>query len=212
MTQPGYDALAQRYADTFPNAYQTALERHTMHAFADLVTAADLSGVVVDVGCGIGHVTADLADRGVPILGVEPSRPMLSLARDAHPDCEFVCDDALLASLPADLPIAAIVARFSLIHVPPQAVDDVLASWARRITPNGLLLVAAQCTDDATVTEFDHAVAPAWRWHPDHLSHTLRAAGFAEAWRVIARADSRREFARFDEVHLTARRMPPTAG
>ncbi|GAA1481596.1 hypothetical protein GCM10009624_20360 [Gordonia sinesedis] len=156
MTQPGYDALAQLYADTFPNAYLTPLERHTMHTFADLVTATAPDGRIVDVGCGIGHITADLARFGRPVIGVDPSPHMLSLARDAHPECEFACDDAHLDTLAPDRPIAAIVARFSLIHVPPDTAVGVLARWSARIEPGGLLLVATQCADDEPVVEFDH--------------------------------------------------------
>lgn len=208
MTQPGYDALARLYADTFPDAYLTPLEQHTMHAFADLVAVTGPDGQIADVGCGLGHITADLARFGRPVIGVDPSTHMLSLAREAHPECEFACDDAFLDSLAPDRPIAAIVARFSLIHVPPDTAARVLARWSARIQPGGLLLVATQCADDEPVVEFDHAVAPAWRWHPDHLAETVRDAGFDELWRVVARPDG--ELHRFAEVHLAARQARRT--
>ncbi len=70
MTQPGYEALADRYAAMFSRPYQSPIERH---AVAALVERIDSPGVVVDVGCGLGHVTADLAHRG---LDDETSRKM----------------------------------------------------------------------------------------------------------------------------------------
>jgi len=44
-------------------------------------------------------------------------------------------------------PIAAIVARFSLIHVPPDEVADILRSWAARLRTGAPVLIAAQSSD-----------------------------------------------------------------
>lgn len=203
MDQPGYDALAELYAETFPNPYLTPLERHAVHAFADAVREQSTAGVVVDVGCGPGHVTADLVSLGLSAVGVDPSSAMLAIARDSYPNLTFLDDDATLCDAAADLPIAAILARFSLIHSPPSEVADVLALWAERTTPGTPLLVAVQSTDDPGLAEFDHVVARAWRWHPDSLSEMLRNNGFDEVWRTVSRPDADH---RFPEVHLLASR------
>jgi trans-aconitate methyltransferase len=204
VTQPGYDALADLYAQTFPDPYVTSLERHVVAAFADLVHEGRVQGAVLDVGCGLGQVAADLASRGLDVLGVDPSREMLTIARRYYPDLQFVQDDARLASTELrGVKIAAIMARFSLIHVPPAEVPDVLARWAARMDPGALVAVAGQTTDTVgAITEFDHAVAPAWRWHPDRLSQALSDAGFEELWRTINRPDTHH---RFPAVHLVAR-------
>lgn len=204
--QPGYDALADLYADMFPASSTTPLERHAVAAFAELVLDSAVGGVVVDVGCGIGHVTADLAHRGLDVIGVDPSREMLAIARSTYPGLRFDHDDAFLEA--TDLGgrgIAAIIARYSLIHVPPTDIPDVLAGWAARTVPGAVLAVAAQATDEAgEVAEFDHAVARAWRWHPDRLAGALATAGFDEMWRTISRPGP--GFHRFPEVHVVARR------
>ncbi len=75
MTQPGYEVLAERYAETFPSAYQTPVEKHAVAAFVERVRS---EGAVVDVGCGLGHVTADLAQRGLDAIGCDPSPAMLA--------------------------------------------------------------------------------------------------------------------------------------
>jgi predicted TPR repeat methyltransferase len=205
VTQPGYDALADRYAETFPDPYLTPLERHMVAAFAELVREGPVEGTVLDVGCGLGQVAADLTSRGLHVIGVEPSREMLNIARRKYPQLKFIHDDAYLQSV--DLVgenIAAIVARYSLIHVPPADVPSVLVGWATRMDPGALVAVAGQTTDAVgDVVEFDHAVAPAWRWHPDRLSETLALAGFDEIWRTISLPDANH---RFPDVHLVARR------
>jgi SAM-dependent methyltransferase len=183
----------------FPGPYQSSIERHAVAAFVD---AIDADGVVVDVGCGLGHVTDDLARRGLDVLGCDPSPAMLAIARDSHPHVQFVDDDATLTRI--ESPIAAIIARFSLIHIAPDQLVEVIRSWADRLRAGTPVLIAAQSSDiPGRAMSFDHAVAPAWRWHPDELARVLTEAGFDEEWRIVNRPDG---VHRFPAVHLLARR------
>ncbi|WP_148573184.1 class I SAM-dependent methyltransferase [Nocardioides caldifontis] len=202
VEQPGYDALAEAYDEAFPSGYVSAVERHAVGAFADELLAAGLSGPVVDVGCGTGHVTADLASRGLDVVGVDPSEGMLAIARRRYPSLRWVQGDALPSTLSGSS-FGGVLARFSLIHVPPDEVPVVLAAWVARLAPGGLVLVAFQCADDGEppVVEFDHKVAPAWRWHPDAMASTLEAVGLQERWRLVTQRDAVRRFA---DCHLVA--------
>ncbi|NLG55282.1 MAG: class I SAM-dependent methyltransferase [Rhodococcus sp.] len=201
--QPGYDALAGLYAKTFPQPYETSLEQHAVRSFADLVKEQTLPGVLVDVGCGLGHITNDLALQGLEIVGVDPSTQMLGRARSSYPDCQFVHDDARLEGAASGLMVKAILARYSLIHIDPDEVPHVLAVWVQRVARGGVVLIACQASDGPGVTEFDHRVARAWRWHPDTLAEALKAAGFAELWRTVSRPDTEH---RFPAIHLAAQR------
>ncbi len=199
-TQPGYDELADAYDEAFPDGYASTLERHVVALFAAEV-AARPAGTVVDVGCGTGHVTRDLAATGLDVVGVDPSAGMLAIARRSHPDVRFVEGDATLAALDDDRPLAGVLARFSLIHVHPEDVRTAVDAWVRRLQPGATVVVAFQCADDPgePVVEFDHRVARAWRWHPDAMAGLLSEAGLAERWTVVARPDAVRRFA---ECHL----------
>ncbi len=194
--------MAELYATAFPDPYVTALERHAVGAFADVVSDSGIDGDVVDVGCGLGQVTDDLARRGLPAVGVDPSVGMLTLARQSYPALRFVSGDATLEALD-DGEIAAVIARFSLIHIPPTDVPAVLRTWAARVTIGGTVLVAGHANDEPGVIEFDHRVSRAWRWHPDMMADALSAAGFDEVWRTISRPDPDH---RFPEFHVLARR------
>lgn len=199
MTQPGYNVLAERYAEMFPSAYQTPIERHSVAAFVERIRR---EGQVVDVGCGVGHVTADLARRGLDAVGCDPSPAMLAIARSTYPDLAFINADATLGQVTE--PLAAIIARFSLIHIPPAQVHEIFERWADLLRPDSPVLIASQSSDaPGPATPFDHAVAPAWRWHPDELSRLLATAGFTEEWRIINRSDA---VHRFPGLHLLARR------
>ena len=201
MTQDGYDAMADLYAATIPTAYQFPIEAHAVAAFAEL--AKDRDGVTVDVGCGLGHVTADLIDRGLDAIGCDPSTGMLDHAWRTYPDLRFIAGDATLTVLPENTRIAAVIARFSLIHVEPDQVVEVVRIWSDRLTEGTPVLIAFQaCDDPGPPVPFDHVVAPAWRWHPDEFSRLLRSHSFAEDWRIIYRDSSYR----FPMANLLMRR------
>lgn len=206
--QPGYDHLANDYDKAFPAPFHTALERRAVEAFADHVIAAGVPGPVMDVGCGTGHVTAALSERGLHVVGVDPSESMLGIARTSHPEVAFEAGDANPASWGGaagpDRRVAAVLARFSLIHVPPARLPGILDSWADVMAPGGVVMVAFQALDGGrAVVSFDHAVAPAWRWHPDVMADHMKHAGFTEAWRTVSRPDAEH---RFPECHLLATR------
>lgn len=210
-TQPGYDELAEQYELAFPGPFQTPLERHAVAAFTDMVLEHHGEGTVVDIGCGTGHVTAELAHRGLEVVGIDPSEGMLGIARRSHPEVVFRRGDANLNDSPAPtdwlVPLRGVLARFSLIHIGPHLIGGVLASWAQRMPAGGLVLLAFQSTDgeEQPVLSFDHAVAPAWRWHPEEMSARLARAGFDEVWRTMSRPVPMH---RFPECHLTAVRRP----
>ncbi|WP_439029589.1 class I SAM-dependent methyltransferase [Gordonia terrae] len=202
--QPGYDALADLYAETFPSPFSNALQHGVIRAFVDHVRGSEVPGTVLDVGCGPGGVTAELAAAGLDVIGADPSAEMLRIARASHPGLRFVLDDARLTSTELDeVDIAAMVARFSLIHVPPESVPGILDGWAARMRSGGVVLIAGQTTEVDETVEFDHRVAPAWRWHPNRMAAALAEAGFDEEWRTVKRADDTHRFAEF---HLLAMR------
>ncbi|GLC62586.1 hypothetical protein PLESTB_001916500 [Pleodorina starrii] len=157
-------------------------------------------GTVVDIGCGTGHVTAELAHRGLEVVGIDPSEAMLGIARRSHPEMVFRRGGANLYDSPEPtdqlVPLRGVLARFSLIHIDPDLIGGVLDSWAQRMPAGGVVLLAFQSTDGEgqPVVSFDHAVAPAWRWHPEEMSARLARAGFDEAWRTMSRPDSLHRF------------------
>jgi len=207
-TQPGYDVLASAYDEAFPAGFTSVVERHAAAIFAEDLLAAGLSGLVLDIGCGAGHVTHNLSLRGLEVMGLDPSPAMLGLAQQRYPELRWVLGDASLTQLLDDRrALAGIIARYSLIHVDPERVPGILATWAERLQPEGHVLVAFQCSEDPAlpVREFDHKVAPAWRWHPQAMAEVMNRAGFSERWRLVTAADDQHRFA---ECHLVLQLRP----
>ena len=49
---------------------------------------------ILDLGCGTGHLTAEIAASGAEVVGMDSSAEMLETARAEHPDLTFVQGDA----------------------------------------------------------------------------------------------------------------------
>ncbi|MEV7671676.1 methyltransferase domain-containing protein [Streptomyces sp. NPDC088752] len=205
-TREAYDAVASIYEEMFRDSLRDSpLDRAMLGVLAEVVRA-DGEGRVADLGCGPGHVTAHLDALGLSAFGVDASPAMIALARRAHPDLRFDVGSMTALDI-ADGALDGVLSRWSVIHVPPAELPAVLAEFHRILAPGGHLLIAFSGSEGpAHPTQvFDHAVAPAYRWWPDHLAATLRASGLAEVARTVRepRPTDRRQF---QEIHLLARK------
>ncbi|MER7724845.1 class I SAM-dependent methyltransferase [Streptomyces sp. NPDC096323] len=206
VTREAYDAAAHTYAELFGDELRRRpLDRAMLSAFAELVRASG-NGQVADLGCGPGHITAHLAASGLSVRGVDASSAMIEAARHAHPGLRF--DTGSMAALDiADGVLGGVLSRWSVIHTPPPELPVILAEFHRVLAPGGHLLIGFSASEGPShpTQGFDHAVARAYRWWPDHLAALLRAAGLAEVARMVREPEptDRRQFR---EIHLLARK------
>ena len=197
IARTAYDAIAEAYADQFKDTLEDrSTERGLLAAFAELVRRGPM-GSVVDVGCGPGHIAAHLCGLGLSVLGVDQSAEMLAVGRARYPDVRFT-----LGSMPglglADGSCRGVLSRASIIHLPPALLPAALAEFARVLAPGGWLLLSFPATDspEPPYEYYDHRVAAAYRWSPDHVVSILRTAGITETARLIEspEPDARRQF------------------
>lgn len=205
-TRDAYDDVALAYAEQFRDTLRDRpLDRAILGVFAEAVrTSGD--GQVADLGCGPGHITAHLDELGLAAFGVDASPAMVELARQAYPGLRF--DVGSMAGLNiADGVLGGVLSRWSIIHTPPEELPAILAEFHRVLAPGGHLLIGFSASEGpAHPTQvFDHTVAPAYRWSPDHLAAMLRTAGLAEVARMVREPEptDRRQF---QEVQLLARK------
>lgn len=110
---------------------------------AEALALLNLNGTekVLDVGCGNGKVTAQIASR-VPegaVVGIDPSSEMISFASSqfvcpAHPNLRFEVGDARSLSCRDEFDL---IVSFNALHwVPDQ--DGALASIRRTMKPNSI--------------------------------------------------------------------------
>lgn len=136
-----YAALAADYADTYADELAgQPFERWLLDRVAADALAAGRP--VVDAGCGPGHVAAYLAAAGVEATGLDRSTEMVEQARARFPDATYdVGDLRRLVRPPAADGWAAVVAWFSLVHLPPAELYDAVAALARPLASGGRLVL-----------------------------------------------------------------------
>ncbi|HKB18983.1 MAG TPA: class I SAM-dependent methyltransferase [Candidatus Dormibacteraeota bacterium] len=95
-------------------------------------------GVSLEVGCGEGRVTRDLARRGYRVVAVDATRELIKLARDADRTHTYLRCDA------AALPFAAAAFDLVVLYNSLMDVDDMEGSVreaARVLRPGGHMCV-----------------------------------------------------------------------
>ncbi|MFJ1748016.1 class I SAM-dependent methyltransferase [Streptomyces sp. NPDC088116] len=205
-TREAYDAVASTYAELFRDTLRDSpLDRAILGVFAESVRASG-DGQVADLGCGPGHVTAYLDELGLAAFGVDTSPTMVGLARQAYTGLRF--DVGSMAALNiADGVLGGVLSRWSIIHTPPEELPVILGEFLRVLAPGGHLLLGFSASEDSShpTQVFDHKVAPAYRWWPDHLAAMLRESGLAEVARMV-REPQPTDQRQFQEIHLLARK------
>ena len=188
-TRSSYDTDASGYAEKIRGLLgERPYLRVSLSLFAELVHGVG-GGPVADVGCGPGYVTRYLHDAGVDAFGIDLSPEMIAIARRDYPDLRFQVGTMTDLDL-ADDSVAGIVAFWSVIHAPDDAVPGVFEQFRRVLRPGGPLLVGFHVGDETRHTSEGYTGRPinvdSFRRPPSKVAGWLRDAGFTiEAELVI---------------------------
>lgn len=95
--------------------------------------------LTLDIGCGEGRLTRDLAERGHNVIGIDASPTMIEAARAQSPDFEYVEADA------AQLPFEDGAADLALAFMSLMDIDEMLEAVieaGRVLEPGGRFVLA----------------------------------------------------------------------
>lgn len=171
-----------------------------------LASLGELAGRrVVDVGCGCGALSLELARRGARVTGVDVSRPMLARARERAAaeglSIPFVRADAETHAL--DEPVDLVVSRFGVMFFadPARAFQN-LAGW---LAPGGEVgfLTWQEPRSNPWMADVQAVVGP-WIDAPPPDPTEPGPFSLADAGRTRALLEG----AGLSEVHLTALDVP----
>ncbi|MEV6931002.1 class I SAM-dependent methyltransferase [Dactylosporangium sp. NPDC051485] len=137
-TRVSYDAVATAYADTVRDSLTA--DPYVRAALALFATLTGGDGPVADIGCGPGHVTAHLRASGVDAFGLDLSPGMIEVARRDHPGVRFEVGSMTRLEL-ADASLSGLLAWWSLVHTPDEALPQILAGFHRVLRPGAPLAV-----------------------------------------------------------------------
>jgi SAM-dependent methyltransferase len=170
-----YDTVAPSYAELVQDG--PPFEADALDLFAKLAG----SGPVLDVGCGPGRVVGLLAERGLPVIGVDLSPGMIEVARRDHPDLDFRVGSMTELDLP-DGELGGVVSWWSIIHLPREVVPQAFAEFHRVLASDGILLLGFHLGDESTHKTSGYGGHPmnvhVHRWQPEGLTEIAVAAGF----------------------------------
>ena len=88
---------------------------------------------ILDLGCGTGHLTAQIAESGADVIGVDKSADMIGQARQNFPHLRFMLADATTFELPE--PADAIFSN-AVLHWVTDA-EGAVRAVARALRPGG---------------------------------------------------------------------------
>ena len=113
---------------------------------------------ILDLGCGTGHLTAEIAGRGAHVVGLDASPSMIAQARQNFPKVKFMLADARDAAF--DQPFDAVFSNAALHWM--KGAPAVIAAVARALKPGGRFVFEMGALGNiATILEALREVLPA---------------------------------------------------
>lgn len=177
-----YDEVAETYAA------ERSDEGPGMAILSAFLDSLSRSARLLDVGCGNGQPVLAGLPKDIEAVGLDFSGAQLRLARATVPDCVLVHGE--MTDLPfEDGSFDALVAYWSLIHLPLDHHSDAIAEFARVLRPGGRALVC-EGTDEWVGSNpdwLDSGTEMAWGMAgAEATAEQLRDAGFEiiDRWRV----------------------------
>lgn len=178
----------------------------------NIALAADLDGkAVLEIGCGAGRITRDLASRAREVVAIDPDAAALRRARAQVPAASVRFLQASADTYDEqERSFDVAVFSLSLHHVSPGLMDASLLQAARRVRPGGRIVVI-EPGDEGTLIEaearFD--VGDGEERPAKEAAH--RALGRLAGWAVGTTLEFRTLF-HFDDVADFLEHLPPRGG
>lgn len=137
IVRDGYDNVSYAYrADD-----ASAAPPHYAAALAQLEQRLRAGSNVLDLGCGCGIPVAHELARRHQVTGVDLSPVQIERARRLTPSATFLCADMTAISFQPET-FDAVIALYSIIHVPLAEQPGLFARLGRWLKPGGWLLAS----------------------------------------------------------------------
>jgi SAM-dependent methyltransferase len=202
----GYDRIAETYADFVGRSRNDPRDRYTELVLDRLPDGAR----VLELGCGCGVPTARLLAVRFVLTGVDVSPRQIDLARSHVPRATFIEADMTTLDLPMES-FDAVVAFYSLTHVPRREHRRLLAAIAGWLRPGGLLVASMGAGSSPDCVEDDWLGAPMFFSHFGARTNKrlVHAGGFDILSARIEQTDEDGDAVRFLWIVATKPESPP---
>jgi cyclopropane fatty-acyl-phospholipid synthase-like methyltransferase len=162
LVEAGYDRIGGRHHDWGAAARKGEKARYAAAVFERLPAGAS----VLELGCGSGSTTTERLAERFRLTGVDLSARQIALIRRRIPRATFIHAD--MASI--DFPPAsfdAVVAFYSIIHLPREEHGGLIRRVATWLRPGGLFVATMGAHSTEAGYEADWLGAPMYWSHFD---------------------------------------------
>lgn len=120
------------------------------------------SGIMIDIGCGLGYLSKHFLDAGIAEIGLDISRDLLKVAHEVAPSGNFILASGVILPFKGRCFTTAVL-NDVLEHVPYSQAPRLLAEAKRILKSDGRLYVSV--TNKYQIVE-PHTLIPFLSWLP----------------------------------------------
>lgn len=144
MTRKSYNLAAEKYFELFKDEMkQKEYDRALLDEFSSHFGP---ESIICDLGCGPGHITRYVHDKGLNIFGVDVSEKCVEIARRENPGMLFEIMDMADLDL-ADESVDGIISFYSIIHTPKRFQPILFSEFNRVLKMGGRVCVVVKKGD-----------------------------------------------------------------
>lgn len=147
----GLEATYDRYRPDYPEALWKFLQEHCQ---------LPAGAMVVDIGCGTGISSRQMAEHGWNVVGIEPNAAMRQVAESRHGDGagQLIFRDGTAENTGLPDKIADLVVAMQAFHW--FRADDALREFQRILKPHGYVALAwnERDVDDPFTARYESAI------------------------------------------------------
>ena len=174
-----YRAFVRRGYDACAAAYHRSRKTQPPTELLGLLDRLQDESEILDVGCGAGVPIARTLARRHHVTGVDMSQEMVRRARRNVPAGRFIRADITSTDF-APLSFEAVVAIYSIFHLPREEQPALFQRIHRWLRPGGYLLCSLSYYNEAGYTEDDFFGATMYwsNYSLEEYLETLAGVGF----------------------------------
>ncbi|MBA2391250.1 MAG: class I SAM-dependent methyltransferase [Ktedonobacteraceae bacterium] len=154
LVESGYDHVAQHYLEFVQRDLQAEKPSARLSYLRELLKRLPHKAEVLELGCGAGVPGTQLLAQQAHVTGIDISATQIALARQNIPTATLLQADMMTLTFPPAF-FDAIVAFYSVIHLPRTEQAILLGRLAEWLRPGGYILVNLGVVDDSGSIEPD---------------------------------------------------------
>jgi SAM-dependent methyltransferase len=133
------NTLYSNLSEVYEAMYQSFINYEEEYAFYSQILSKYNCNSLVEIGCGTGHLASRFTNNHFIYTGLDMSTDMLSIAKNNHPQCQFVQADMRNFTLANKTSAAIITGRTISYLLSNQDVWDALKAISSNLVPGGIL-------------------------------------------------------------------------